>query len=280
MKLSINGAYVGHLSFTIIERQISDNHLQYQPQTKDDIVQFTKLILVVTIMIVKVFQWILMYQFIVLLFEYISLSGIITMNNNNLNDSGTMFEEVDLKQIIYANNLLSSSVLIALIWSILCNIKMSKSTISITRDDTEYTDKLEIHLVGINPKGLYSTCNVYTKLIIYSSESLFYDNIFMSTNIMNNISNKISKSFKFIYIITHSDKSISIAYMASNIFKRINIIATNLDNSYPQLKIFNVTEKTQDIYTINNLKKKSLYCTCKKSCIRFKNKYHMLVIYI
>ena len=56
MKLSINGAHVGHLSFAIIKRQISDNNLQYQPQTKVDIVQFTKLILIVTIMIVKVFQ--------------------------------------------------------------------------------------------------------------------------------------------------------------------------------------------------------------------------------
>ena len=125
------------VSFTTINNK-------FQPTYHNINSKVTWLIETSMIMVI-VCQLIATYQSIVLTLQYhlnMSHSGIISINNDNLNSYGTVFGEIYLDQIIHANTvLLIPIVSIGLILLNLCNIYVLNSTISSKRHDTEHTDK-------------------------------------------------------------------------------------------------------------------------------------------
>ena len=162
-------------------------------------------------------------------FEHTSHSCIIAINQNNVNNYGTMFGEIYLRQILYVNNdsSLNSSILIRSIVSVLFDINISNLNIFITRHDTKTLS------VGMKSDNLHLTSNWHIKLIIYASKSSSYGNNFIFSKIfMNNMPKLISKSLKRYDNMTHSNNSEPIAAGAVNLFKIMNILNTNLDISY------------------------------------------------
>ena len=158
-----------------------------------------------------------------LLFKYTSNSD---MNNNKFINCGAIFGEIYLRQILYADNLLfNSSILIYSIMLILYDMNKSNLNTLITKDDTKCTDKSRILSIGriLNDLG---------SLFIYSSESSFYGNGFISSKTgINSISNSIFKSLKLHDNITHLKNPAPIASLTINLFKITNISNTSLDIS-------------------------------------------------
>ena len=165
-----------------------------------------------------------------LLFKNTSYSGISSIDNNKLNICDSLFNRIT--QIFFINYLSFNLSIIGLIVSILQNIDISNSNIFNTENNTKYTDNPKIHSVGIMSKDSCSIDNAYLKLIINPPESLFYDNVFISKNFINNTANSISKSLKLINSITYSDQSAAITHIVCNSFETTVILTVNLYNSH------------------------------------------------
>ena len=165
-----------------------------------------------------------------LLFKYTSHSGISSIGNNKLNICDSMFDRIT--QTFFINYLSFNLSIIGLIVSILQNIYISSSNIFNTENNTSFTDILKIHSVGIMSKDSHSINNANLKLIINPPESLFYDNVFISKNFINNTANSIFKSLKLINNITYSDKSATITHIVCNSFETTVILTVNLYNSH------------------------------------------------